>query len=49
MTDSEKIELIREMLEDFWGCSANPDHEAACLLVAISTVVDFKRKDKENA
>lgn len=45
MTDSEKIELIREMLQDFWGASSNPDKDAVCMLNAISTVVDFKRKE----
>ena len=45
MLDSEKIELIRAMLQDFWGTSGDPDKDAACMLTAISTVVDFKRKD----
>lgn len=44
MLDSEKIDLIREMLADFWGSRGNPDQDAGCMLIAISTVVDFKRK-----
>ena len=45
MLDSEKIDLIREMLQDFWGASESPEQNALCMLTAISTVVDFKRKE----
>ena len=48
MLDSEKIELIRKMLEDFWGCGYDTGDNALCMLNAIATVVDFKRKDKKN-
>ena len=45
MLDSEKIELIREMIKDFWETGNVSEDSAVSLLNAIDVVVDFKRKD----
>jgi hypothetical protein len=44
MLDSEKIELINKMLEDFWNCGYDTGDNALVMLNAIGTIVDFKRK-----
>lgn len=49
MTDSEKIDLIDLMLSDFWQCINATEDSAVCLLNAIASVINFKRKDKGNA
>ena len=48
MLDSEKIELIGNMLEDYWMCERITEDSAVAMLNAIATVVDFKRKEKNN-
>lgn len=48
MLDSEKIELISQMLKDFWECGYETGDNAIAMLNAIATVVDFKRNGKEN-
>lgn len=47
MLDSEKIELINQMLTDFWDCGYDTGENALCLLNAIASVVNFKRNGKE--
>jgi hypothetical protein len=47
MLDSEKIELINQMLKDFWDFGYDTRENALCMLNAIATVVDFKRNGKE--
>lgn len=49
MLDSEKVELIDKLLRDFWECANVSEDSAIAMLNAIATVVNFKRKDKENA
>ena len=44
MLDSEKIELIEQMLKDFWECGYDTGDNALVMLNAIATVVDFKKK-----
>ena len=45
MFDSEKIDLIREMIKEFLdNCNVSED-SVICMLNAIATVIDFKRKD----
>ena len=46
MLDSEKIELISNMLKDFWDCGYYSGDNALVMLNAIATVVDLKRKEK---
>lgn len=46
MLDSEKIDLIEQMITDFWDAGNVSEDSAICLLNAISSVVNFKRKDK---
>lgn len=45
MLDSEKIDLIDLMLQDFWQCSNVTEDSAVCLPNAIASVINFKRKD----
>ena len=45
MFDSEKIDLIREMIKEFWDNGNVSEDSAICMLNAIATVIDFKRKD----
>lgn len=45
MLDSEKIELIDKMLNDFWSNGYDSADSVTVMLNAIATVVDFKRKD----
>lgn len=45
MLDSEKVDLIREMIVDFWESSNVNEDSAISLLNAITVVVNFKRKD----
>lgn len=45
MLDSEKIDLIAQMLVDFWDNGNISEDSAICLLNAISSVINFKRKD----
>jgi hypothetical protein len=47
MFDSEKIELIEEMLKDFWICERITEDSAVAMLNAIATVVDFEKKGKK--
>ena len=49
MLDSEKIELIAKMLDDFYGCGYDTGEHVLVMLNAIGSVVDFKRKDQKNA
>ena len=46
MLDSEKIELISELLKEFWICERITEDSAVTMLNAIASVVDFKRKEK---
>ena len=46
MLDSEKIELIQQMLTDFWANGYDKEDGLVVILNAIGTVVDFKRKEK---
>lgn len=43
MLDSEKIELIREMLTNYWDGVNISEDSALALINAITTVVDFKK------
>ena len=45
MFDSEKIDLIGEMISDFWESSNVSEDSAVSLLNAITVVVNFKRKE----
>ena len=47
MLDSEKIDLIEQMLVDFWDNSTASENGCIAILNAIATVVDFKRKDNK--
>jgi hypothetical protein len=47
MLDSEKIELISEILKEFWMYEVITEDSAVATLNAIATVVDFKRNGKE--
>lgn len=49
MLDSEKVDLIAEMISDFWNSSNVNEDSAVSLLNAITVVVHFKRKEKTNA
>lgn len=51
VTDAEKIKLIDMMTADFWDflTEEQQDEYAMALVVAIQSVVNFKRKDKKNA
>ena len=45
MLDSEKVDLIMNMIADFWeGSNVNED-SAVTLINAITVVVNFKRKE----
>lgn len=42
MTGTEKVELIRRMIQDYWGMTESADKESALVLVEmIGTVTDF--------
>jgi hypothetical protein len=43
MLDSEKIELIKQMLDEFWSNGTVSEDGCIVLLNAIQTVADFKR------
>lgn len=44
MTDSVKLELLRQMLTDFWGCRDRMNiDEARVLIDMINTVLEFKQ------
>ena len=45
MLDSEKIDLIREMIKEFWANGSVSEDSAICMLNAIDVVIEFKRKD----
>ena len=47
MLDSEKVDLIAEMVANFWEWHKEDYQEkgAFALLTAIATVAEFKRKD----
>lgn len=45
MLDSEKIDLIDQMLTDFWNNGSVGEDSAIVMLNAIATVINFKRKD----
>ncbi len=45
MLDSEKVDLIRDMIADFWEGSNICEDSAVTLINAITVVVDFKRKE----
>lgn len=47
MLDSEKIELIDQMLIDFWNNGYDNSDGIVVMLNAIATVVNFKRKENE--
>lgn len=47
MLDSEKIELIRELLTNYWDSVNVSEDSALALINAITTVTDFEGKDKE--
>ena len=49
MSDSEKIDLIRTMIADFWECSNISEDGAICILNAVTCVVNFKGKENKNA
>ena len=46
MLDSEKIDLIDQMLTDFWSNGYDNSDGIVVMLNAIASVVNFKRKDK---
>lgn len=49
MTDTEKVALCREILQDFWGAYADEGAEAlTAVLNCIGTVLDFKPKENNN-
>ncbi len=48
MLDSEKIDLIDQMLIDFWDNGNVSEDSAIAILNAIASVVNFKRNDKED-
>lgn len=49
MTDTEKVALCGEILEDFWGAYADEGAEALTVaLNCIGTVLDFKTKEDNN-
>lgn len=43
MTDSEKLALIRNMIEDYWNFNSEEQLErgAVCMVAAIYSVVEF--------
>lgn len=43
MLDSEKIELIKEMIADFWECGNVTEDGVVSLLSAITVVINFKK------
>ena len=47
MLDSEKIDLIEQMLRNFWENSTASEDGCIAVLNAIATVVDFKRKENK--
>ena len=47
MLDSEKIDLINNMLNEFWSNGTVSEDGCIVLLNAIATVVEFKRNGKE--
>lgn len=47
MSDSEKIELIRNMLSNYWESVNVSEDSTLALINAITTVTDFYGKDKE--
>ena len=47
MLDSEKVELISNILQEFWTAGIASEDSAVATLNAIATVVDFKRKDNK--
>ena len=43
MTDTEKVALCREILQDFWGMYDDEGHVAQTVVLnCIGTVLDFK-------
>lgn len=44
MTDADKLKLIKEMIDDFWGFNEAEDmrNGAVTMVTAISTVIDFQ-------
>ena len=47
MLDSEKIELIGSVLQEFWMAEIISEDSAVATLNAIATIVDFKRKENK--
>ena len=47
MLDSEKIDLIKEMIVDYWETGNVSEDSAVSLINAITVVANFKRKDKK--
>ena len=45
MLDSEKIDLIEQMLIDFWNNGYDGSDGIVVMLNAIGSVVNYKRKD----
>ena len=43
MLDSEKIELIKQMLNEFWSNGTVSEDGCIVMLNAIASVVEFKR------
>ena len=49
MTDTEKVALCREILQEFWGLYNDEGAEALTVaLNCIGTVLDFKGEDKND-
>ena len=47
MLDSEKIDLINHMLNEFWNNGTVSEDGCIVLLNAIASVLEFKRNGKE--
>lgn len=49
MTDSDKLKLIKKMIDDFWGFNEAEDmrNGAVAIVTAISTIVDFEEEQHE--
>ena len=45
MTDNVKIDLIRNLLVNYWENVTTSEDSALALISAIATVIDFKKED----
>lgn len=49
MTDSEKLELAKKMIADYWETSNVSEDSALALLNAITVTIHFDGKEEKNA